>query len=238
MSITINVPKEVEHEAKTEKESVEKRVELILKSRYLLRIDDVASWYFRLNGFFTITDFVLHSSNRKQPSQRTDADLIGIRFPFREELDLSDDQHFGSLAVPMLAIVELTKGPCKINGPWSKKENENIDYLLKALGLFKPKEIRKIAQSLYNDCLYQNEFATVQMFAGGTSKSEDLKKILPGAIQITVSEMLAFIYDRFSKRRWRKENHKSWDRIGQTLWDESENKSEADFTAGVVKMLL
>jgi len=45
--------------------------------------EKVAYWYFRLNGFFQIENFVVHPERRG--GQRTDADLPAIRFPFRAE---------------------------------------------------------------------------------------------------------------------------------------------------------
>jgi hypothetical protein len=40
-----------------------------------LHPEKVAYWYFRLNGFFQIENFVVHPRGRG--SQRTDADLLG-----------------------------------------------------------------------------------------------------------------------------------------------------------------
>ncbi len=46
--------------------------------------EELAYWYLRLNGFFLIDDFVLHSEDLKS-SQSADADVIGIRNPFTVE---------------------------------------------------------------------------------------------------------------------------------------------------------
>ena len=45
--------------------------------------EKVAYWYFRLNGFLQIENFVVHPGRRG--SQRTDADLLAVRFPHRAE---------------------------------------------------------------------------------------------------------------------------------------------------------
>ena len=52
--------------------------------------EKVAYWYFRLNGFLQIENFVVHPE--RGGSQRTDADILGVRFPFRAER-LFDDPH-------------------------------------------------------------------------------------------------------------------------------------------------
>lgn len=45
--------------------------------------EKVAYWYFRLNGYFQIENFVVHPERRG--AQRTDADLLAVRFPYRAE---------------------------------------------------------------------------------------------------------------------------------------------------------
>jgi hypothetical protein len=56
-----------------------------LKPATVPRLDPekVAYWYFRLNGFFQIENFVVHPARRG--GQRTDADLLTVRFPHRAE---------------------------------------------------------------------------------------------------------------------------------------------------------
>ena len=45
--------------------------------------EKVAYWYFRLNGFLQIENFIIHPE--RYGSGRTDADLLAVRFPFRAE---------------------------------------------------------------------------------------------------------------------------------------------------------
>src|SRR5438128_347494 len=87
--------------------------------------EKVAYWYFRLNGFLQIENFVVHPG--RKGSQRTDADLLAVRFPHRAELlfdhpdhPMRDDEgilRLSSVAVDA-AIVEV-KGSnqlCGLNG--------------------------------------------------------------------------------------------------------------------------
>src|SRR5207247_1712113 len=46
---------------------------------------DIAYWFLRLNGFFTIANFVIHPRLRHGSAQ-TDGDLLAVRFPDRAEL--------------------------------------------------------------------------------------------------------------------------------------------------------
>src|ERR1035438_1103189 len=97
-----------------------------------MKPEDVAAWYFRLNGFFTITNFVLHPSRRGP--QRTEADIVGIRFPHRAEFPDGpggDDPEFARCRdKPYFVIAESTISPCKLNGPWTDPGKENIHAVL------------------------------------------------------------------------------------------------------------
>ena len=60
--------------------------------------EKVAYWYFRLNGFLQIENFVVHPERRG--GQRTDADLLAVRFRHRAERlfgspndIMTDDEH-------------------------------------------------------------------------------------------------------------------------------------------------
>jgi hypothetical protein len=49
-----------------------------------IKTEKLVYWYLRLNGFLTIENFVVHPDQSRE--QRTDVDIIGVRFPFRAEL--------------------------------------------------------------------------------------------------------------------------------------------------------
>ncbi len=60
-----------------------------------LNSESLTYWYFRLNGFFTIPNFIVHSD--RGTLQRTDVDVFGIRLPNRRELlqdPMEDDEVF------------------------------------------------------------------------------------------------------------------------------------------------
>ena len=108
----------------------------------------IANLYFRLNGFLGVEYFVLHPQDRKH-SQRTDADFYGVRFQYHTELTMEDDAPFkNSRKNPLFVIAEITRGTCKLNGPWTDPANENMQYVLRAIGAFRHGEINAIAQSL------------------------------------------------------------------------------------------
>ena len=39
---------------------------------------------------------------------------------------------------PLFVIAEITRGTCKLNGPWTDPAKENMQYVLRAIGAFRP----------------------------------------------------------------------------------------------------
>jgi hypothetical protein len=102
--------------------------------------EQVAYWYFRLNGFLQIENFVVHPDQRG--SQRTDADLLGVRFRHRAEFafdhqtPMADDQRLGLTSrFDDVVIVDVkTNQPCTLNGPWTNPDRRNVHRVLAAIG--------------------------------------------------------------------------------------------------------
>lgn len=96
------------------------------------RAEEVANWYFRLNGFLSIPGFCLHSDEPQ--SLITEADLLAVRFPysreFIREIRMTDD-HWVSQATNanrvVLAIVEVTTAACKVNANWLRPEKRDAE---------------------------------------------------------------------------------------------------------------
>jgi hypothetical protein len=119
--------------------------------------EDLATWYFRLNGFFTITNFVVHPSRRG--SQRTDADIVGVRFPYRSEFPDGpggDEPDFTRIENrPYLVIAEVKRGLCRLNGPWTDAARQNIHAVLRNLGPFPQERIEEAALALYGQGVFE-----------------------------------------------------------------------------------
>ena len=104
-----------------------------------INCEKLAYWYFRLNGFMTMGNFILHNESRRGISQRTDADLYGVRFPYREELGMRDETRFSDVKTkPLFVIAEIKSGECKLNGPWTDPLKRNMQYVLAAMGALNP----------------------------------------------------------------------------------------------------
>jgi hypothetical protein len=190
-----------------------------------LTAEKVAYWYFRLNGFLQLENFVVHPPGRG--GQRTDADLLAVRFPNRAErlFDNPDDvmlDDMGALALCRdqidVAIVEVKTGqPCTLNGPWTNRDRQNVERVLAAIGCLAPDRIPIAAADLYEMGLHRADGLQVRLIAVGSVRSLDLAKQYPSVTQITWSDALGFIWRRFHAYRRQKAQVDQWDTTGRRL---------------------
>ncbi len=179
--------------------------------------EDVAYWFFRLNGCLTIRNFVVHPERRG--SQLTDADLIAVRFPWRSEQNLIDHGLFEMADRSRLFLVEVKSGgDCRLNGPWTDRSIGNLTRVLEAIGCFDPDEVRRTTEALYGVGRYRGDVIDALLVAVASHRSEELVNIAPGAVQLTWDEIFEFIFSRFRLFRAKKAHHPQWDPQGRSLY--------------------
>ncbi len=184
-----------------------------------MRPEDIAYWYFRLNGFFTITNFILHPGRRGP--QRTDADIVGVRFPHRAEFSDSaggDESVFADCEKLYFLIAEVKRQQCALNGPWTRKKDENIHAILRDLGPISPDRISEVADQLYKKGFYSSRSLYCSLFCVGSPQNPELRERYPDVPQRTWNQILSFIHRRFDNYEARKADHEQWDMTGQDLW--------------------
>lgn len=204
--------------------------------------EQLAYWFFRLNGCLTITNFILHSEDKGSSSQRTDTDILAVRFPHRKELLMSgnhmrDHEMFdGENKRIDLIIAEVKTGMCRLNGPWTDPERMNINRVLYAIGAFREDEVNDVAQSLYKRGCYQDDYYRTRLVAIGKIVNPELEG---KAIQLTWQEVTKFIHERFRRYSNIKSQHEQWDCCGRSLYDYAVNKGKnyEDFEHIVFQMI-
>ena len=200
----------------------------------LVTSEKLAYWYFRLNGFMTMESFILHNDSRKGLSQRTDADLYGVRFPYREELGMRDEPLFsGVIAKPLFVIAEIKGGECRLNGPWTDPLKSNMQYVLGAIGALEPPLLDVAADCLYRKYEYEDATRRIQLLAVGSRRNQEYLRERPELVQLLFADMLQFVYERFHQFRMQKRDHKQWDSTGRYLYSMIE-RGEAEFVASVL----
>lgn len=182
--------------------------------------EKVAYWYFRLNGFLQMESFIVHPPG-KGP-QRTDADLLGVRFPYRREMFFDDPDNamqddVGVLSLlddaPDVAVIEVKLNqPCSLNGPWSDQDHQNVHRVLAAIGCFPVDKIDEAAEALYTSGTYLNEGSTrVRLISLGRERSPELEERFPDVVQITWENVFSFIGNRLHEFRTNKRDVSQWD---------------------------
>ena len=187
-------------------------------NNFSIKADDLAYWYLRLNGFLTTHNFIVH--DERYADQRTDVDILGVRFPFRNEINMPDSDCFSKFKTkPLFIFVEATKGRCKLNGPWTCPEKENMQRVLNSIGAFKEETIENIAESLYSLGYYENDLFRVNLVCIGKEIDKHLSQKYPKVPQILFNNVLDFMHKRFKKFHDQKQSHQQWDETGKNLWD-------------------
>jgi hypothetical protein len=194
--------------------------------KYKIDPERLAYWYLRLNGFLTIENFIVHDEGGGH--QRTDVDLIAFRFPNRKEAFrgvgedatwMKDDQRFGNKKLPFAALVEVTTGECKLNGPWTDPAKGNIPRAIRALGPFSAaSEVDKASQDIHATGRYTSDEIELGLVSIGRALNADLGDKVPSVLQILWREVTDFIFDRFEGFERIKREHPQWEPDGHSLW--------------------
>ncbi|MGJ0510659.1 MAG: hypothetical protein ACR652_26745 [Methylocystis sp.] len=198
------------------------------EQRNIDRLDPekVAYWYFRLNGFLQIENFVVHPERRG--GQRTDADLLAVRFPYRAErlFDnpqdiMADDEQRLALSNVLIDVVIAevkTNQPCTLNGPWTRSDQKNVHRVLAAIGCLPPDCIERAAENIYRAGIHAGDGQLrVRLVAVGRNQSEELAAAYPEVKQLIWSEVLSFIWDRLHRYRSQKTQVDQWDLPGRAI---------------------
>jgi hypothetical protein len=177
----------------------------------------LAYWYFRLNGFLTTENFVVHPDAGSD--QRTDADLLAVRFRHRQELlsnPMEDDPSVTTCAELINAVIaEVKRGPCALNGPWTRPGSQNMQRVIRSLGLVPPGQEIQASQELYERGRWSARDVSIRLFAVGETANANL--FIPLNQQLTWSQIIDFCKRRFGTYREIKLSVGQWAEDGRQL---------------------
>jgi hypothetical protein len=192
--------------------------------------EQLAYWYFRLNGFMTTVNFVVHPEEGS--GQRTDVDVLGVRFPYRAELlsqPMVDDVPFTQEKKrPFVVIAEVKRDRCNLNGPWTRPEDKNMHRVLTAIGAIHPQEQDAAAESLYQTGVFQGGQVLLSLCCVGACENPERRRRYPAVPQILWPQVASFIHRRFDKYHCQKLSHPQWDETGRALWKLFEDSQSLD----------
>jgi len=163
--------------------------------------ENVAGWYFRLNGFLSISGFVVHPDEvRRHP--RTEADLLGVRFPQSTEVlmdhAMEDDAWICERAKVLFIIAEIKADVCSLNGPWSRQGEGNMERAVRRLGFATEDQVADIARAMYAQLQWEGPNHIVQYVSVGSRVNRELSQRNPLLRQVTWENISDFLLKRFS----------------------------------------
>jgi hypothetical protein len=182
-------------------------------------LEQLALWYLRLNGYFTLPNFIAHAHD----GARTDVDVLGVRFPHSTEYpDDAAHLHF-HLNKTDVVLTEVKTGECALNGPWKgKSAKQPLEYILKRVGLFNSTALVDTAAS---EIYARRQFPPVEesdkwpfvvrIVCFGQTGNRGLQNVT----QVLWPQVISFIGDRFRIYEGEKADHSHWDSFGQFLWN-------------------
>jgi hypothetical protein len=199
-------------------------------------------WFLRLNGFLTIPNFVVHPEGPREDGaypQRTDVDVLGVRFPYRAESRGRPMPDFALFARekkrPMVVISEVKTKKCGLNGPWTKPELQNMQKVLSAGGFTPIDQVEGVSAALYVHGIWQDESLVVQLLCFGDEHHRGLGQTHPQVHQLLWKrDVLPFIYRRFHEYKLEKQMHQQWDEDAKALFKAAgESPSAEQFVRAV-----
>ena len=116
-------------------------------------------------------------------------------------------------------IVEVKRNqPCTLNGPWTRRESQNIHRVLAAIGCLPPDCIDDAAADIYRTGVYRaGTGLRIRLVAVGRERSVELASQYAGVTQLIWQDLLAFIWARYKTYRNQKTQVDQWEAEGQKI---------------------
>jgi hypothetical protein len=162
--------------------------------------EEMAYWYFRLNGFFVLENFVLHRQDLDS-NQHADMDLLAIRHKYtyeeiggkKDDRDpklfkhFDEDKHIGIIC-EVKSGRNLSRDDIKFDRP------DRINYAIRRLGIFAPLNAKQKARELAKEPVIEGNFHQV-----GKVLITNNDITFPDYICITLEHIQTFLYEHMKK---------------------------------------
>lgn len=204
----------------------------------------LAFWFLRLNGFLTIPNFVVHPEAPRDDgaySQQTDVDLLGVRFPFRAEnrgRPMPDFPLFGDERRVQVVLSEVKTSQCRLNGPWTNPELQNLQKVLCAGGFRPPDQVDAISGTLYETGVWTDNEMAIRIVCFGARHNNGVKQKFPDVPQLLWhQDVLPFIFQRFHEYHLEKRMHEQWEVDGKELFTTARDAEDINAFLGSVEVI-
>jgi len=171
--------------------------------------ETLAYWYLRLNGFFPLTNFVLHKG---AVSYSADFDLLAVRFPYVYEV-VGGQEGDWDIANFRLWDIDLARDTVGLivevkTGANTRKLRENIVnsfsvdrliYGIQRLGLWELNQVHHIAHELENQSIYRDperNFVVGKLLIAANMPSENAIPAVPPCLKLHLGQLENFVFNR------------------------------------------
>jgi len=158
--------------------------------------EELVYWYLRFNGFYPLTNFVLHRQGLLDNHQSADADLLAVRPKFvseevgGEHRDEDLFRHF-SPQTNIGLICEVKSGNHVDGERLYFQREDRISYCLKRIGFFSENKVRHHTEILKTHQVSKGQFHEV-----GKLLVTKRQMNIPGFICLSIGHVEAFIMKR------------------------------------------
>lgn len=165
-----------------------------------------AAAYLRLNGYFTVPNFIVHAADDTQRASGgyignyTETDILGLRMPFSREvtgpLAIRNDPTLVSNAdnkIDVVIVEVKSGGHATPNRPWRSQTNvhQAIPYIVRFVGLHSDTEIQNVAGSLAASYSHEDERTRLRYIVMAETANEYYQA--QGVTYITFEDAIRFI---------------------------------------------
>ena len=158
-------------------------------------------------------------------------------FASRDHRDMVDDAKLTQLIIgpnkqALFILVEVKAGLCNMNGPWTSRESENMQRVIRRLGFaIDDEHVEQIASALYERGRYEDDYYVLQYICIGAEINRDVNASCPDVVQINWTEIGNFLIQRFSSFPEKMPSghaHEQWPDFGKKFvkWFQTERNSQ------------
>lgn len=171
--------------------------------------ETLAHWYFRLNGFFPLSNFVMHYTNTDK--LRADCDLLAIRFPHvYEEVGGTEadwDTKFEEWKTPLtntLGFIVQVKTGKDDSSPGNAFKEPRLRLALERFGIIPKASVAAAANELLRNPVLSigPNFTIAKLLISRTSSVDE------NYLHLSLVDVEKFILDRMERYRGRKDGER------------------------------
>jgi hypothetical protein len=169
--------------------------------------ESLAYWYLRLNGFFPLSNFVLH--RHADVRHNADADLLAVRFPHVSEPvggqqqdwdnDRFDEWQLGHRDRIVCVICEVKTGPCRADDIATSFSHARIRLAIGRFGILPPGEVAEVVEQLSHDAAVRRNDVTFVKVLMARHAIHNLRTT--PCCQIELDQVIQFIKNRMERYR-------------------------------------